>query len=115
MPDVPNVWTDGCLVLDKVTGVSSSGSVFFFLHISLSFLGVHVRGAKLIMLALLGVKGSLVGVCVRFLGFYRLYRGLSCGVSSWLFSLPMLCIWEQSECGSSCWATVGRSWRLFSV
>ena len=30
MPDVPNVWTDGCLALDKVTGVSSSGSVFFF-------------------------------------------------------------------------------------
>ena len=23
LPDHPNVWTDGCLVLDKVTGVSS--------------------------------------------------------------------------------------------
>ena len=29
LPDVPNVWTDGSLVLDKVTGVSSSGSGFF--------------------------------------------------------------------------------------
>ena len=29
MPDVPNVWTDGSLVLDEVTGVSSSGSGFF--------------------------------------------------------------------------------------
>ena len=29
MSDVPDVWTDGCLVLDQVTGVSSSGSGFF--------------------------------------------------------------------------------------
>ena len=28
IPDVPDVWTDGSLVLDQVTGVSSSGSVF---------------------------------------------------------------------------------------
>ena len=29
VPDHPNVWTDGSLVLDQVTGVSSSGSGFF--------------------------------------------------------------------------------------
>ena len=29
MPDHPNVWTDGSLVLDQVTGVSSSGAEFF--------------------------------------------------------------------------------------
>ena len=29
MPDAPNVWTDGSLVLDQVTGVSSSGAGFF--------------------------------------------------------------------------------------
>ena len=29
MPEHPNVWTDGSLVLDRVTGVSSSGAVFF--------------------------------------------------------------------------------------
>ena len=29
LPDHPNVWTDGSLVLDRVTGVSSSGSGFF--------------------------------------------------------------------------------------
>ena len=29
MPDVPNVRTDGSLVLDEVAGVSSSGSGFF--------------------------------------------------------------------------------------
>ena len=31
MPDAPNVWTDGSLVLDRVTGVSSSGAVFFLI------------------------------------------------------------------------------------
>ena len=29
MPDHPNIWTDGSLVLDRLTGVSSSGSGFF--------------------------------------------------------------------------------------
>ena len=29
MPGDPNVWTDGSLVLDQVTGVSSSGAGFF--------------------------------------------------------------------------------------
>ena len=29
VPDHPNVWSDGSLVLDKVTGVSSSGAGFF--------------------------------------------------------------------------------------
>ena len=29
MPDHPDVWTDGSLVLDKLIGVSSSGSGFF--------------------------------------------------------------------------------------
>ena len=29
LPDHPAVWTDGSLVLDRLTGVSSSGSVFF--------------------------------------------------------------------------------------
>ena len=29
VPDHPNVWTDGSLVLDQVTGVSSSGAEVF--------------------------------------------------------------------------------------
>ena len=29
MPDHPNVWTDGSLVLDRVTGISASGAGFF--------------------------------------------------------------------------------------
>ena len=28
----PDVWTDGSLVQDKVSGASSSGSFFFFAH-----------------------------------------------------------------------------------
>ena len=31
LPDHPDVWTDGSLVLDRVTGVSSSGAGFFCL------------------------------------------------------------------------------------
>ena len=36
VPDHPKVWSDGSLVLDKVTGVSSSGAGFFA-HQSVSF------------------------------------------------------------------------------
>ena len=32
VPDHPNVWTDGSLVLDKVAGISSSGAGFFPNH-----------------------------------------------------------------------------------
>ena len=32
VPDYPNVWTDGSLVLDEVAGISSSGSGFFADH-----------------------------------------------------------------------------------
>ena len=48
MPEVPNVWTDGSLVLDEVTGVSSSGSGFFA-HQS----GEGVGGSMLILSVLL--------------------------------------------------------------
>ena len=36
MPENPNVWTDGSLVLDRITGVSSSGAGFFA-HQSVNF------------------------------------------------------------------------------
>ena len=32
LPDHPDVWTDGSLVLDKVAGISSSGAGFFADH-----------------------------------------------------------------------------------
>ena len=51
VPDQPNVWSDGYLVLDRVTGISSSGAGFFA-HQSVNFWEdrpwshvVHVRPA----------------------------------------------------------------------
>ena len=56
MPDVPNVWTDGILVLDEVTGVSSSGSGF--LLISLDIVWALVGGIMLIMVTPMVVRSS---------------------------------------------------------
>ena len=46
MLDVPNVWTDGSLVLDEVTGVSSSGSGFFAQQPGVLVGGGHVDYAR---------------------------------------------------------------------
>ena len=77
MPDDPNVWTDGSLVLDQVTGVFSSGAGFFCSSVR----------------ALLG--WTSVGTCdqvrpdgevqssrgsVLFLGLSSLFKGLRWGV-----------------------------------
>ena len=43
VPDYPNVWTDGSLVLDKVAGISYSGAGFFADHAA-SFWDVHCWG-----------------------------------------------------------------------
>ena len=43
VPDFPNVWTDGSLVLDKVAGISSSGAGFFADHAA-SFWDVRSLG-----------------------------------------------------------------------
>ena len=97
-------------------GLTSPLLVLGSLPISLCFPGVHVGGAMLIMFALLGMKGSPVGVSFRFQGLYRLFRGQSYGVSSWLFSLLMLCILELTiKCRSAYWTSVGWSWWLFSL
>ena len=32
VPDYPNVWTDGSLILDKIAGISSSGAGFLADH-----------------------------------------------------------------------------------
>ena len=39
VPDHPNVWTDGSLVLDKVAGISSSSGAGFFADHAVSFWG----------------------------------------------------------------------------
>ena len=49
MPDHPNVWTDGSLVLDRITGVSSSGAGFFLINLLL--IGIIGVGAMLIRFA----------------------------------------------------------------
>ena len=46
MLDAPHVWTDGSLVLDQVTGVSSSGAVFYAPQLEA---GVNVGGVMLIV------------------------------------------------------------------
>ena len=45
VPDYPNVWTDGSLVLDKVAAISSSGAGFFADHAA-SFLGCPQLGTS---------------------------------------------------------------------
>ena len=77
--DHPDVWTDGSLVLDHLTGVCSSGSGFFA-HQAEHFWRHrrwgHVDGVR--------VDPDLA-CCrvffVRFLGHFNLFRGLKCGVS----------------------------------
>ena len=81
LPDSRNVWTDGSLLLDRVTGVSSSGAVFFFFCSSACFLlGIIGVGVMLIRFARL-VIFILVRVFVLFLGLSSPFRELSCGVS----------------------------------
>ena len=70
LPDHPNVWTDGSLVLDHLAGVSSSGS------------GTVVGRVTLMLFALI-LTLRAVEVFVRFLGHFNLFRGLNCGVLFW--------------------------------
>ena len=87
VPDHPNVWTDGSLILDKVAGISSSGAVS--LPIILPLFGVFVPGGRLIFFTLL-IISRLVEVSALFLGLISLSRGLRCGESFWLCSLLVL-------------------------
>ena len=90
VPDHPNVWSDGSLVLDKVTGISSSGAGFF--ADSLSLFGM-IDGWVRLILSALGVMFSPVEVSVLFQGLFSLSEGLRCGESSWLCSLLVLFSW----------------------
>ena len=75
MPDVPNVWTDGSLVLDEVTGVSSSGSGFFA-HQSELCWGAR-RWSQIDPVRPGDGEGLSVRVSVQFRGLYKPLRGLS--------------------------------------
>ena len=78
LPDSPNVCTDGSLVLDRVTGVSSSGAGFFA-HQPVSCWDHRCWGHADQFSWL--VIFSLVGVFVLFPGLSSLSRELRCGVS----------------------------------
>ena len=78
LPVHPSVWTDGSLVLDQLTGISSSGSGFFAHHAEHFWRGRrwgHVDGVHI---------DPDVASCrgfVLFLGLFNLFRGLKCGES----------------------------------
>ena len=90
MPGHPNVWADGSLVLDRVTGMSDSGAGCFSHSPEDCWNGVS--GVMLIMFVLRGVF-SLVEAFVLFLGLCSLFRELRCGVSFFLCRLLLLFIW----------------------
>ena len=79
LSDHLDVWTDGSLVLDHLTGVSSSGSGFLAHQAEHSWNGIVV-GAMLIVFVFTLILRA-VKVFVLFLGHFNLFRGLRCGVS----------------------------------
>ena len=78
MPDHRNVWSDGSLVLDQVTGVSSSGAGFFAYQSENCWSGR--RWMQVVIF-------HLVRVFALFQGLSSLFRELKCGVSFLLCSL----------------------------
>ena len=77
VPDYPNVWTDGSLILDKVAGISSSGAGFFADH-SATFFGCSYLGAGLIVFDPL-VISLPVEVSALFLVLISVFKELRCG------------------------------------
>ena len=71
LTDHPDVWTDGSLVLDRLTGVSSSGSGFFA-HQDERFW----RGCRWVMLMVftLMLIGLIVEVSLQVLGHFNLFK-----------------------------------------
>ena len=73
VPAGPNIWTDGSLVLDKVSGASSSGSGFRAHLSSWAWRGTLMTSVPLVE------RLSSVGPLVLCLGLSRLCRGRSFG------------------------------------
>ena len=84
----PDVWTDGSLVQDKVSGASSSGAAF--LLIALVYYGPIGGGAVLMMMLVGTGPMGLAAVTVLFPVLYRLIREQSSGVSFLLFRRLMV-------------------------
>ena len=93
MPGDPNVWTDGSLVLDQVTGVSSSGAGFFAHQSENCWSGRrwgHVAGVRLeacrgfcsVRGPLQSVqRGEMWGVILALQSFSAVHLGLTIWVS----------------------------------
>ena len=79
LSDVPDVWTDGSLVRDEVSGICSGGAGFFVLPLDLAGFGglggIWNCSHRMVTLALRGL--GCIFLC---LGNYRPYKGLSFGV-----------------------------------
>ena len=102
--DAPNIWTDGSLVLDEVSGASSSGSGFFA-HLP----GIHWLSCRWRHLDDSGHDGGgvrLEGFFALFLGLFRPFRGLSSGVLFLPCRLRMF-ILVLITCDSACWSIGG--------
>ena len=78
LPDHPNVWTDGGLVLDQVTGVSASGAGFFSHSPEDCWRGN--RWGHVDRVRLEGLVHSCRGCC-SVPGLCNLFNELRCGVS----------------------------------
>ena len=85
----PDVWTDGGLVQDKVSGASSSGSGFFTHHPGRLWAHRRVGPSPMMILVVTGPVGLAV-VTVLFLVQYRRFREQSSGRSLLLFRLRMV-------------------------
>ena len=91
MPDSPEVWSDGSMVLDSVTGVSAAGAGMFA-HQS-EFCWGGRRWGHVEHVHSVGVAQSCWALSL-FLVHCRLFRGLSYGGSFLLFNLLMLFMLE---------------------
>ena len=104
VPDHPNVWSDGSLVLDKVTGVSSSGAGFFA-HQSVNLLDDRRWGHVDLVRPEGGVQHSCRGFC-SVPGLFSLSKELKCGCHFGFAVLWCDSPWcRQSGCRSSCWSS----------
>ena len=102
--DHPNVWSDGSLVLDKVTGISSSGAGFFA-HQSVSFWDDR-RWGQVDLIRPEGNVQSCRGFCSVPGPLQSVQRAEMWGVVLALQSSGAVHLGVgQSWCCSSCWAS----------
>ena len=97
VPDHPNVWTDGSLVLDKVAGISSSGAGFFAHQAALSW-DVRTWG-QVDRLRSIGEFPTCRGFCSVPGPYQSVQRAEMWGVILGSCSLLVLCTWVLTILG----------------